>query len=381
MVQWPTGANGLITSDTYVAPTNPTPVVINVQVSLVLTSITYTNATEISAKIMKNGVAVATSIGYTNSSVTITFNENITVNSGDQITVRIYSNASSSPTLTASLGNTSTFVIDADPQTVVVTDVDWDALWPEITCTELLKDFFSRYGIVYKASRNVIYLKTIEEIISNRSGAQNWTSKLVKSDADIDFQTPVAQVNYFTYNDQVNNVELGRGSIDVDNETLPVEKNMFSSPFENCIGYVNIFFDNVNPCDIRVYDEISTDIADFKNSPGLKLATLVDGDYSFKFDQAGSTRLDYKIAYFIDELGNQSKDTGFAYFLNQFYTSYEAALQRNKIVVKYYNLTELDIQQYDAHKLIYDGEGYYLINAIKNFVPNRITQVELFKVG
>jgi len=381
LVQWPDGAEGLIVSNTYVAPTNPLPVTINVQVSLVLTSISFTNATEISAKILKNGTPIASSIGYASSSVTITFDEDISVNTADEITVRIYSNSASSPTLTASLGNTSTFVITADPQTVILTDVDWDLLWPEITCQELLQDFFTRFGIVYKFNRNTIYLTTLENIISDRSTAVNWSSKLVKTDADIDFQTPVAQTNYFNYNDQVNQVELGRGSIDVDNETIPVEKDIYNSPFENCIGYPNIYFDNVNPCDIRVYDRTSTDIADFKNSPGLKLATLVDGEYSFKFDQAGSARLDYKIAYFVDELLNQTKDTSFEYFVNQFYVSYQAALQRNKIVVKYYNLTELDINQYDPFKLIYDGEGYYIINAIKNFIPNRITQVELFKVG
>lgn len=384
LVQWPDGVNGLITSNTYVAPTNSLPVTVNVQVSLVLTSISYTNATEISAKIMLNGVAVATSIGYSSSSVTITFNEDIVVNSADEITVRIYSNSGSSPTLTATLENTSTFVIDADPQTVSVTDVDWDDLWPEITCTELLQDFFVRFGIVYKASRNTIYLKTLEEIISDRAGAQDWSSKLVKADADIDFQTSVAQINYLTYNDQVNNEELGRGSIDVDNTILPIEKNIYASPFENCIGYNNIYFTEVNIADIRVYDSESTSIADFKNSPGLKLCTLLasdGGSYTFKFDSAGSVRSDYYMAYFVDELGNQTKDTGFEYFVGQFYSKYEAALQRNKIVVKYYYLTELDIQQYDAHKMIYDGEGYYLINKISNYIPNQITKCELFKVG
>jgi len=51
------------------------------------------------------------------------------------------------------------------------------------------------------------------------------------------------------------------------------------------------------------------------------------------------------------------------------------------MIEKEFLLNEIDIQQYDSHKIIWDGEGYYLINKIKNFVPGKITKVELFKVG
>jgi len=257
-------------------------------------------------------------------------------------------------------------------------NVDWNEFWPDIEVKDILKDFFVRFGIIAKQKRGTLYLKTIEEIIADRTNAVDWSDKLTKTVKTIDFQTKYAQDNYFDYQDGVNDPTVGRGIMEIDNETLIPIDTLFSSIFESVS--INLTAGNYRTAHIYVYDSESVDNTDINDSPPFTLLTLRDPsvtDPDITFYQ--TPRDDYKLAYFVDPL--VAKDSGFQYFVDEFYAKYEFYLQKNKIVEKEYLLTEYDIFSYDSHKIIYDGEGYYLINKIKNYVPGRISKVELFKVG
>lgn len=254
-------------------------------------------------------------------------------------------------------------------------NVDWNLWWPDVQVTDLLKDFFTRFAAIPRQVDNRLIIKTIEEIISDRSTALNWSAKLTKTKKPIDFTTQYAQENYFEYNNENNDETLGRGSLDIDNETLKPSGTVFSSVFETC-ETTQAYRSAV----IEFYDDTSVDNTDIKESPGLKLLTLRDADGDDDPITFLSTpRSDYKVAYFVDPA--LPKDTKFQYFIDEFYAGYREALQKNKVIEKEYLLTELDIINYNSHKMIYDAEGYYLINKIKNFIPDQVTTVELFKVG
>jgi len=374
---------GLIYLNDYTPPDSTVDIVITVSVTLDINTISYFNATGFYAKLILYRSAAETVIATTalidsgyGSSPSVTLTENITIQTGDLVYVKVYSNSNSSPTITFTIANTSTISV-IGTNSIGLDYVDWNNLWPDITCKELLQDFLTRFNIIMKQKQGVLYLKTLEEIIGNRFNVMDWSDKLVKSDIDMDFTLSMNQLNHLDYNNQTVDDSLGRGTIVIDNTTLPFENTIYTSPFENCEAFDNGYY---NIASIPVFDEESTSMADFKNSPGLKLCTLKarTTEPTFEFDEgSGNSRSDYKLAYFVDE--TKAKDTGFQYFVNQFYPKYEQALQRSKIIVKRYLLTELDIQNYDPHKLMYDGEDYYLVNTIKNFVSDKITQVELFK--
>jgi len=374
---------GFILSDDYYSPTNSTEVTVRFTVSVPVTGINWLNATQTNLKICRyrtseisyvtsNTISSPTTIG------TLTATADIPIRTGDIVYVKFFSNSASSPTVTFTTTSAGTFTAEATPF-VDVSNVDWNALWPEIEATELLQDFLTRFNIIMKQKDGTIYLKSLEDILGDRTNAVDWSAKLTKTIKPIDFTLPMAQTNYLSYNDQVNDEELGRGAMEISNTTLPVEKTIYNSPFENCIAFTSDDFTNM--AEILVFDADSTGITDFSNSPGLKLCTLRDYDLltepPITFDVLA--RYDYKIAYFVDT--TQTKDTGFQYFVDQFYPRYEGCLQKNKVIIKEYYLDELDIKNYDPHKIIYDGEGYYLVNKISNFVPNRITKVELFKIA
>jgi len=254
--------------------------------------------------------------------------------------------------------------------------VDWNLYWPDIEVKDILRDFFTRFAIIARQKNNIIYLKTIEEILADRSGALNWTAKLTKTDKPIDFKTNYAQENYFDYNNQENDPELGRGIMTIDNETLDPIDTIFSSVFDTVnTQTIGGFY---NSAYMDVYDTESEDITDFKNSPPFTVLTLRDPGSDPDITFFATPRSDYKVAYFVD--AGEAKDSGFQYFVDTYYNKYSFALQKSKIIVKEYLLTESDIYNYNSHKMIYDGEGYYLVNKIRNFVPDKITTVELFKV-
>ena len=257
------------------------------------------------------------------------------------------------------------------------TVVDWNLYWPDIEVKEILRDFFTRFAIIAKQRKGVLYLKTIEEIITDRAGALDWSAKLTKSNKSIDFANRYGQENYFDYNNQVNDEVIGRGIMEISNETLDPIKTIFSSVFQSVP--TSYFSSDYKSAKMDVFTPDSVDITDFINSPAFTLLTLRDPgtDPAITFDV--TARTDYKVGYFIDSV--EAKDSGFEYFINQFYPKYAYALQKSKLVVKEYLITEIDIYNYDPHKMIYDGEGYYLINKITNFIPGRISKVEMFKVG
>jgi len=262
----------------------------------------------------------------------------------------------------------------------------WNDLWPDIEVIDILKDFFVRFGIIAKQKDGILYLKTLEAIIADRPNAVDWSGKLVKSPKDIDFTTDYSQDNYFDYNNQENDPTLGRGIMEIDNETLKPIGTVFTSIFEtvpttgfpaSIAAVTRQYYSAV----MNIYDEDSTDNTDIQESPAFTLLTLRarDAVHDAAITFATTARTDYKVGCFIDT--TLAKDSSFQYFVDQFYPKFEAALQKNKVIEKQYLLNELDIAGYDSHKIMYDGEGYYIINKIKNFVSGRITKVELFKVG
>ncbi len=397
---------------------------------------------------------------------------------GDDYEISVYSNALVGPgisyTIAATAGATYLkFTADG----IVHRDlVNWNALWPEISCANLLKDFVNRFGIIPNQVDNRLILKTLEEIVADVPGAVNWSDKLVNlKEKQISFKTEYAQENVFKYVDKVKDPALGTGSMDIDSNILPLKKTLFESIFGNSnMAQVASWYlasipafdptitldegdfssgrsitgaDDLDQSDagtivllegsspfnltvelltsdsiilirnqgtdtvtlvegvgvelpnssfaILVGEEVildcrvpavpDLDLNETQNGqivinedPGLRLLTLKDRTIETEITFDTVARTDYKIGYFVDPL--LTKDTGFQYFLDQFYPSLESALQRNKIVTKEYLLTENDIFSYDPHKMVYDGEGYYLINKIVNFYPGRVTKVELFKV-
>lgn len=442
--------------------------------------ISYGTGDALELRIRKNGVLVASKALAISIAPGATREIEYTdfVAPGDFFGVYIYSNAMSGPGIDYTIVNgagVSSF-INFTPDSVVHRGlVNWNALWPQISCTDLLKDFFNRFGIIPNQIEGRLILKTLEEIIADVPGAVDWSGKLVNpKNKPISFKTDYAQENLFSYNDLVSDANLGSESLDIANTTLPLRKTLFKSVFGNSntvqkLGwlaalisvfdvnapedtgdftdgrsvvsadailqsddgkivflsggpynftidvltsgttvmlkntgsntitliegagirlptgsfdidpdkYVILVYDSTAYPEVYLFDVITTTM-ETTQAGGLRLLTLKDRTVEgiLIFDVA--SRSDYKLGYFIDDA--LPKDTGFEYFLGQFYPSLEAALQKTKTPTKDYLLNEQDVFGSDPQKMMYDGDGYYLVNKIINFKSERITKVEIFKL-
>lgn len=350
-----------------------------VNVLIEFTSFTWNSATFMEVEIVKNGVTVLdnyTVAGGTGSTLPLTLTYTGDFIPGDYVYLNIRSDVASVPNGVNTTTAAGWYLQVIVNQVVNTALVYWNLFLPDILCKDLLSDFFTRFGIVPKQKGGTLYLKTLEAILTDRANAVDWSAKLVNSVRPMDFTLSYAQNNNFDYVDTVNDQTFGRGVMVVSNDTLPFERTEFTTVFENCEEYDGSGYQVAS---IPVFDNTSETVSEFVDAPGIKLLTLKARTTETSITFYTSPRTDYSLGYFVDI--DLTKDTRFSYFLTQFYGTFIDALQKNKVIVKQYYLTPMDIKNFDSHKMIYDGDGYYYVNKISNFVAGRVTKVELFKIA
>ncbi len=354
----------------------------NVTIHLIYSGILWGDQTELRFLLQKFDGFTTTNIGggliatVPAVSGTATFSTGDTdFNIGDQIYCILIGNNSAVNTLTVDVDGG---YMQVEPTSKVNrSSVMWSKLMPDTKLKDIIKDFTVRFGIVYKQYLGTLYMKTIQSIITDQQGAIDWTAKrATNKEQVINLRTSYAQVNKFTYDDLIGEENTGRGDILIENnEIINPTQDIYESVFGNSVTqYKGVY----KVATIPVYNNDSTDIFEFGDEPGLRLLTLKNriSETAITFDAIART--DYRLAYFVDPL--KTKDTGFQYFLDQFYPALSDSLQNNKIITRYYNLSEIDVASYDPFKMIFDNGSYFLINKIWNFIPGDLTRVDLFKV-
>jgi hypothetical protein len=328
---------------------------------------------QIRTRIVKNTNTIIQTSGFILTNGVVTVSATVDVNPGDVIRGLMFAEVAGR-FFTATLA-TGSLTVTVN-RTVVRSSVIWKLLTSKEPLKDVIKDFFVRFGIVYKVENNTLILKTLQEICNDTAGAVDWTNKRVnRKKSGIEFKTNYAQANYFLHNDDAKDKFLGSGSLAIANTTLQTAKDFFTSVFSNARRWTGTGYEVMST---PAYDSTSTGIDDIKEEPPLMIGTLKARTTEAAITFNATARTDYKLAYHAD--ASQTKDSSFRYFLSKYYTSLTFALQKNKICKYEYNLNETDIANYDPHKMIFDNGSYYLINKIENFRSGKITKVELFKI-
>ena len=261
-------------------------------------------------------------------------------------------------------------------------DVEFGKLLPDMTQADFIKDLVMSHALLFKEKDGIVYFKSLQDIISDRANAPDWTRKRVnKKESTIKFSNgEYAQGNFFKYQitDDLLDQDYGQGVITVDDENLELSKSIYDSPFSatftGVIGYIN------NVANIPIFDNTSADYYDFVNDPGIRklLVRINDPATEFNVQYDGSGYADYLVAYFVDP---NYDSLLWESFLTDYYSLFEQCLQYMKIVNNQYMLTELDIANFDFFFPVFDSGHYFLVNEIKGFIQSGVkTQVEIFKV-
>lgn len=305
---------------------------------------------------------------------------------------------SGTPTVTIISGSLSIFPHGmAYSNAFVNQPILFASLLPDIRQADLIVDLAVGYGLIPKEKNNIVYWKSFDDIIADRTNAVDWTARRVNKERDALKFTPLgyARNNYIRYQAAENvSEQFGQGLFTVDNDNIDPEKTVYTSPFENIESILKAdfgFTDYILMANMQVYEESpleSPTTFNFKriynNSIGNKMVLIREpyaGDHDVDFlDDGGTTYTpysDYLVAYFDDSM--QDDSLVFQQSVDDNYPLFVECLQRAKIVTREYNLTELDIANFDFFLPIFDSGEYYLVNEITTFISGRATKVELFR--
>lgn len=286
----------------------------------------------------------------------------------------------------------------------------------EITQVEFLKDFAIKFGAYFRFSGNSVEIITLQDILSDLSTAVNWTTKNkdygVSKKPVIQFSwSGWARENVFSYPDSeiALSGDKANGSITVSNTNIQSSRNVYDSIFyrpdrvadnSNAVAG-QIFYKiltvptQISGATTPVYDSIPTGFTfDHDPKPMLLLLkdVLVGEGPSLVYN--GNVRTDFKVGFFgvnssvaYSEAGLKWRDDpdlpsdGLG-LLDRYYAKVESILQSNaKTVTNYYKLSEIDIAGLDIFTPVFDIDTYYLISKVYDFVPGRLTKVDLLKIS
>lgn len=112
--------------------------------------------------------------------------------------------------------------------------INFGYLLPEIKQEDYIKDFYTRFGLIPYESNGNILLKSINEVITDRWSALDFTALAARKASEVSFFPLIyASVNKFKYQipDDVNNDVLGQGSFTLSNFPYSQPKDIFTTFF------------------------------------------------------------------------------------------------------------------------------------------------------
>jgi len=150
---------------------------LTVEAVIDVSAITWNDGTSLIGK-LKIGAATVDSgtivlTPTTSGSLTLDYTSDVVI--GDQIYFTISTDA---PVIgvAVTIEATSYLKVICNPAVNRVS-VNWNELLQNISCEDLIKDFFIRFSILPKQVGNIIYLKSLEAICTDRDGAIDWSEK------------------------------------------------------------------------------------------------------------------------------------------------------------------------------------------------------------
>lgn len=256
---------------------------------------------------------------------------------------------------------------------------------PELSQTEFIKMICNMFGLIPETD---VWNKKVKfwnylELYDNIPFARDWSRYLSESQGETEFKFgEYAQNNYLNYkeSDDVLKNE-GRGNFQVDDQTLPFEKDVVQLPVSTCdevqvltdVDISRIAFNTYNP-DTGLYDAnqtIDPRIVYVKTTdPAASPAKTFRLNYSGGFIRTITTpriasSLEIAMSSMIDNYSGLSR------LLTE--TNY-CRLKFNLPVYEVANLKHyipVYIEQYKA---------YFYVNKINNYIPGKLCTVEMIKL-
>ena len=306
--------------------------------------------------------------------------------------------------------------------------VQASGLMPNIKQTDFIKDIMFRFGVVsqYDVKTKTLTLDKFENIDTNRILAPDWTNKIdLSKDVDVDYTKILSNYgkrSVFSYEDDENDSRniifksaftyvFGSGIINIDNDFLSDEKEVYKSPFASTLNEYTfgakwylpfIPYQKIESGSTYEAQEVKArllkvyklPVSSFNNDSKTSLTI----DFSASQDEVGYAFMGKTILVDVatnelnaiysnslfGNIGNQmtgSRNT----LIDRNYNLYQKILNDPIYVSLYMNLTALDVQQVDFLTPIYleyqYDSGYYYIDSIDQYKGDgTTTKINLVKI-
>ena len=385
------------------------------------------SSSNVTIKFKNNGVDFDNETFFITSGVTntITINSNeVGLITSDQVTLEFSGSAT-----TIQLISTSSLTMNPVVEMNVGDTVNMSATMPDMLQSDFLKYIFFSFGIVPQANNysKEINLDFFNNVKDNIPIADDWSDKIDLSKRYSNDFTKLLN-NYsrkskMVYLEDDDDDELkaykaettqifGEGVLDIDNDHLDPEKDIYESPYSSMINILS-FDGSMYIPQIKYYQDDGTGIfiKEFQPKPKIAIISenipvsdltyavvpslfLKDPDIgtlstisNISFTWFAKTQyipsidiLDYTLAYdrvlFPNNIGLPLKET--------YIQSYGDVLNDMKYVKAYFKLNEVDLANLDFMKPVYVNKfkSYFYKNKISNYQgSNKTTECELIKIG
>ena len=300
---------------------------------------------------------------------TRTFTQQVELSELEQIQVKIQSVRVMPVALYNFFVNTITFtniITERVPLTGMIpfaTNLGFD------TQLDFFKMFTQLFGLTIQVNNETktVYAYTMQKLYDNKLLAKDWSEKLHDQKSDKSFTIrSYGQSNYIKFDDnEIDNVK-DRGVFTIQNETLPLEKDLFSTKLEagNDAQSMGVSVASIPLEDVTIDGEITT--RKFKDGKP-HIVEITNGQVMFL-----GTLLNAKLA---NHATAQS-------FVNNYYARLIDMLYRAKWIDEEFWLTDEDIEKFDHFVPVYVQKygAFFYVNKIKNYISSQLTKCEIIKL-
>lgn len=238
---------------------------------------------------------------------------------------------------------------------------DFGLMFKDYKQKDLVKDIMQRYCLIPYLKGSHIRFIQMEDLLSNMSNAVDWTKKLVEVKSESYTPPNYAQNNLFEYRYNRDLTEqLYNGSLQVDNETLDLEKTVVTSNNTISKSEKKRLFTPLYQM-VLWEEDSESNVIEKKHANTFYKIKMVNGSITYKlFDSGSNENFSGDIPYLSYE------NVSYQYYLDNYYTHFNWLLDSYKEVEVELNLTPIDLTTVDFFKLVFLKQTgrYYLLDSI-----------------
>ncbi|WP_228235977.1 hypothetical protein [Allomuricauda sp. M10] len=251
---------------------------------------------------------------------------------------------------------------------------DFALMYQDYKQKDLVKDVMQRYCLIPYLKGNHIRFIQMEDLLSDMSNAMDWTQKLVEVKSESYSPPNYAQNNLFEYKYNRDLTEqLYNGSLQVDNETLDLEKTIVTSV--NTISKSEVKKILTPLYQMVLWEEDSeSNVVEKAHTNTFYKIKKVNGSITYRlFDSGSNENFNGDVPYLSYE------NVSYQYYLDNYYTRFNWLLDSYKEIEVELSLSPIDLTTVDFFKLVFLKQTgrYYLLDSIRTSTTTTAKLIEI----